>query len=437
MRILLSLFFALVSLPNVYPQTDETALEQALFNLPDVTFKKISKPEAPYLQYALTIRQPLDHLHPEKGSFGQQVLLTHKGFDSPVVMNINGYTMYKAKNELAEMLHANELNIEYRYFGSSAPDSLQWEYLTYDQVTADLHRINAMFKSIYSGRWVSTGISRGGQTAIIYRYYYPKDVDISVPYVAPVINGLEDKRIYEFLDTIGSEDCRKRIYSFQVYLLSHEQEILDKLKWYAKGKELKFTYLGNLGKAFEYTVLEYPFSFWQVGDVACTNIPAGKPMDDYVEHLLKIVDLESFSDKSMHDFEVHYYQSVTEGGYYGYDAKPLRKYLHYIDSDNPSGSFPPKSIPYEPFDSTFMQKIRVWLDSQGNDFLYIYGGRDTWSACAVTISSRVNSKRYMIPGANHFTARVKFMPAAMQQDFANEFRKMTGLTVDLSALKSR
>ncbi len=437
MRILFGFLFALVSLSNLYPQADETALEQALFNLPDVTFKKISKPGDSYLQYALTIKQPLDHLHPEKGSFGQQVLLKHQGFNSPVVMNINGYKIYKAKNELVEMLHANELNIEYRYFGTSAPDSLQWEYLTYDQVTADLHRINGMFKSIYSGKWISTGISRGGQTAIIYRYYYPKDVDISVPYVAPVINGLEDKRIYEFLDTISTEECRNRIYTFQVYLLKHEQEILDKLKWYSKGKELEFTYLGSLGKAFEYTVLEYPFSFWQVGDVACTDIPAGKPIDESVEHLLKIVDLESFCDRSMHDFEVHYYQSVTEGGYYGYDAKPLRKYLHYIDSDNPSGSFPPKSVPYTSFDSTLMQKISIWLDNHGNDFLYIYGGRDTWSACAVTVSPQVNSKRFMLPGANHFTARVKYMPVGMQQDFANEFRKMTGLEVNLSPIMSK
>jgi hypothetical protein len=260
-------------------------------------------------------------------------------------------------------------------------------------------------------------------------------VDVSVPYVAPIINGLEDTRIYDFLDTIGTDDCRNRIYTFQVYLLKHEKEILDKLQWYSKGKKLEYKYLGTLGKAFEYTVLEYPFSFWQVGDTPCNDIPDDKSTDEYIDHLLEIIDLESFSDESMREYAVHFYQAVTEGGYYGYDARPFKKYLNYISNDNPTGSFPPKTSTYKPFDRGLMDKIRIWLNEQGNNFIYIYGGRDTWSACRVNVSREVNSKLFMVPGANHFTARVKNMPATMQQDFVNSFKKMTDLNIDLEALK--
>jgi hypothetical protein len=84
-----------------------------------------------------------------------------------------------------------------------------------------------------------------------------------------------------------------------------------------------------------------------------------------------------------------------------------------------------------------MQKISSWLEDQGNDFIYIYGGRDTWSACAVTVSKKVNAKLYMVPGANHFKARIKYMPAAMQQDFMDTFRKMSGLHPDPEVLKTR
>jgi hypothetical protein len=435
MRYIIVVVFTCVSLLSGNAQTDEIILEKALFNLPDVTFTKVSKPGDTYLQYMLTLRQPLDHQQPEKGYYDQQVILTHKDFKSPTVMNISGYTMPRGKNEITQMLHANELSIEYRYFGKSRPDSLQWEYLNYDQVMSDLHRINLLFREIYSGKWISTGISRGGQTAIIYKYYYPEDVDISVPYVAPMIDGPEDKRIYDFLDTMGTDECRSRIRAFQVYVLKHEKEILEKLKWYSKGKKLNYDYLGSPGKAFEYAVLEYPFSFWQVTDKACEDIPLGKTIDEHIDHLLDVVDLESFSDKSMRDYQVHYYQAAVEGGYYGYDARSLKKYLKYMDTDNPSGSFPPKSASIKLFDDGFMDRIFSWLDEQGNDFIYIYGGRDTWSACRVNITPKVNSRLYMLPGANHFAARVKNMPPAMKQDFADAFRKLADLTIDLEALK--
>jgi hypothetical protein len=417
-------------------QSDETALEQALYNLPDVTFKKISGPGDPYLKYALKIRQPLDHHDPASRFYDQQVILTHRGFDKPTVMNINGYEIYKAKNEIVEMLHANELNIEYRFFGESVPETLQWKYLNYDQVSNDLHRINQMFKTVYTGKWISTGISRGGQTTIIYRYFFPQDVELSIPYVAPMNKSLEDKRIYAFLDTMGSSACRHRIYDFQVNLLKNEPEMLEKLKWYAKGKNIQFNYLGSLGKAFEYAVLEYPFSFWQVGYTPCEKIPENQPEDVMLEHMLEIVDLDFYSDKTMTGFAVHYYQNMTEGGYYGYNAVPFKQYLHYIKEPEPSATFPPKSETYKPFDSSLMDKIFAWLDKEGNNFIYVYGGRDTWSACRVNVSANVNSRLYMVPGANHYEARIINMPADLRTNFAAALKKMADIEVDFRALNS-
>jgi hypothetical protein len=429
---LLTVFLVL----NANAHSDEAVLEQDLYNLPDVTFKKISGPDDPYLKYELSIRQPLDHHNPESKFYYQKVIFTHRGFERPTVMNINGYELYNAKNEIVEMLHANELNIEYRYFGESVPEKMQWEYLNYDQVSNDLHRINQIFKTLYSGKWISTGISRGGQTTIIYRYFFPDDVDLSIPYVAPMNKSLEDKRIYAFLDTMGSSECRHRITDFQLNLLKHEPEMLEKLKWYARGKNIQFNYLGSLGKAFEYAVLEYPFSFWQVGYTPCDKIPQNQSGDVLLEHMLEIVDLDFYSDKSITGFAVHYYQNMTEGGYYGYNAVPFKKYLHYIKEPEPSATFPPKSESYKPFDSSLMVKIFSWLDKEGNNFIYVYGGRDTWSACRVTVSKNVNSRLYMVPGANHFEARVINMPAEMRDNFASALKNMTGIEADFHALNS-
>ncbi len=89
--------------------------------------------------------------------------------------------------------------VEHRYFGESKPDStIGWEYLTTAQAAADHKSIVDLFKTIYKGKWVSTGISKGGQTSIFFKYYYPDAVDVWVPYVAPLNLEQEDKRIFYF-----------------------------------------------------------------------------------------------------------------------------------------------------------------------------------------------------------------------------------------------
>ena len=37
---------------------------------------------------------------------------------------------------------------------------------------------------------------------IFYRYFYPNDVDLSIPYVAPINNAYEDKRLYKFMKNL-------------------------------------------------------------------------------------------------------------------------------------------------------------------------------------------------------------------------------------------
>jgi hypothetical protein len=431
------LWFVLVCFTlRVTAQNDEGQLEKLLYTLPDVQFKKYSKPGDPYLKYELKIRQPLDHAHLEKGYFFQSAVLTHKGFSRPVVMETEGYEMHYGGNEIEKILDANNLNIEHRYFGNSKPDSLQWEYLTFEQVVADLHHVNQLFRNIYRTKWISTGISRGGQTAIYYKRFYPDDVEVAIPYVAPVPNSLADKRIYHFLDTIGSAGCRMKIFNVQKFLLEHEGEAIDKLKWYAKGKGLTFDYFGSLGKAFEMWVLEYPFAFWQIGYTPCEKIPVNKSVDDYLEHLIiGVGGIEFLSDKSINDWVAHHYMARAQMGYYSYDLSRFRKHLRYFKGENPSAALVPTSLPNKPFDSTFTQGVLRWLDEKGNNILYIYGSSDTWSAARVIVSGNVNSKSFLISGANHFEARVKKMPREMQIDFAESLKKMLDINVDLTKLK--
>jgi len=206
------LFFAFCfSVLSSIAQPDKQRLERELYNLPNVSFTDVSKPGDQYLTYDWMIRQALDHSHPEKGSFYQWVQLRHRGFNRPVVMETHGYQMYRGKNEPEQIMDANCIGVEYRFFGKSVPDTLKWEYLKIEQAAADLHEVNQLLRKIYNGKWFSTGISKGGQTTLFYKYFYPEDVDVAIPYVAPIDNALEDTRIYNFLDTIGTQIGRAHV----------------------------------------------------------------------------------------------------------------------------------------------------------------------------------------------------------------------------------
>ncbi len=427
--LLIFCFVAFIS----FSQSDKQRLERELFNLPNVSFSDVSKPGDLALTYDLMIKQPIDHKHPEAGYFRQWVRLRHVGFEQPTVIETNGYEINLRRNEVEKMLEANNLSVEYRFFGKSVPDSLQWKYLTVEQATADLHAVKQLFSQFYSGKWISTGISKGGQTTLYYKFYYPEDVDAAIPYVAPIDDNLEDLRIYTFLDTIGTKACREKIYNFQKFLLMNHDKAVEKLKWFSKGAGLNFNYVGNVSKAFELSVLEYSFSFWQWGR-SCDSIPTNKSLDDYLNELLKVTRISFFADAEMDKYAPHYYQAAAQTGYYSYDIVPFKKYIRNFTS-NPSAIFSPKNVEVELSDGSLNLELQEWLKTSGNNILYIYGGIDTWSAARVLVSDQVNSRSFLIPGAHHGSARIKNLPAPMKSELIGKIREWTGLECDTELLK--
>lgn len=408
MAMLVRRFFVLFMLfitAGVVAQTGK--LESLLFELPDVSFKKLDVPKGYEAAYELMIKQPLDHQNPNGKTFYQKVYLAHKNFEAPAVIITEGYDRPSHRiYELSEIMAANQVQVEHRYFGKSLPDSLDYTYLTLEQATADLHKVNQLLKKLYPKDWISTGISKGGQTTLFYRYFYPNDVDASVPYVAPLNTSVEDTRIYTFLDTVGTQECRDKIFNVQKRLLQNRDECLQKLKWYSKGAEKTYSYL-NLEQAYEYAVLEYSFSFWQWGS-ACNELPDDKvSMDSLFSHFLKVSDPGFFSDQDIAKYASHYYQAGTQMGYYGYDISKFKKWLKALPvHQNPSAVFMPGKIPVS-FTPDFTQKVSNWIQGQGDRFIYINGNSDTWSATAVRPSPGRDALWYFLPGKDHAMARIK------------------------------
>jgi hypothetical protein len=262
--------------------------------------------------YDVTIEQPLDHANPAAGTFRQHFYVANVDPAKPVLLGTEGYAANGVGGgELQAMLAGNQVTVEHRYFGKSAPAApIEWKYLTVKNAADDMHAIVSGLKKIYTGKWVSTGTSKGGQTSLFYKCYYPDDVDATVAYVAPVNIGQEDPRINIFINTVGDDATRNKIKAYQIALFKREDEILPLVK--AQADQRRWTFGMGLPKAYEYGVLEYPYAFWQYGSAAA-DIPApDAPAETLAATYNKVGTLRYYSDQGKKQFEPFLYQAFTE-----------------------------------------------------------------------------------------------------------------------------
>lgn len=395
----------------VMAQVMVSELEGYLYDLEGVRFERLNPLPGFEASYELSIEQPLDHAHPEAGTFFQRVFLSHQDAELPTVLVTEGYERgFHYPAELTTAIGANQLIVEHRYYGASLPEQLDYAYLNIEQAAADLHRIRTLFADWFTGPWLASGISKGGQTTIFYRYFYPEDVAVSVPYVAPVNLGLEDPRIYDFLRSHGADDCREGIASVQRRLLESREESLLRLKWFSKGEGSHFGDYLSFEQAFEYAVLEYPFSFWQWG-ASCGDLPAvDAPFDEVMDHFLEVSGMAFFSDQSMVDYASHYVQCAHEFGYYGYEIEPFGELIVALNGpSNPSAIFAPKGVDTDYDGGALAQKVWDWAAVGADEFVVINGANDTWSATGLTaehLAAR-DALVFLMEGQHHGSARIK------------------------------
>lgn len=422
----------LISVVNIISGYSQTEITTFLESQDRISVESIKTDDEGVTKAVLFITQPVDHTNSDGATFDQRIILTHAGVDRPTVIQTQGYNVADRDNEIVQILDGNSLNVEHRYFAKSVPEDNDWSYLTLEQATADLHEIRMLFGKFYTDKWVATGISKGGATTIYYEYFYPEDTDASIAYVAPISDDIEDKRIYKFLDTIGTKECRSKIMDYQKFMFKKKDKVVDRLQWFSQGKGLNFDFLGDLETAYEYAVLEYPFSVWQWG-TDCADIPTDKDLDSYIQHLLDVVSLDFYDDKTNDFFSAHYYQSSTQMGYYGFKTSHYSRWIDKVGK-NPSASFAPAGS-NPTFDNSLAKDVMKWLDKEGDDILYINGLMDTWSACRVIPSKKVNSIAFNLQKASHGDARIANMSPEMKAEFTLALEELINRKVDLSVLE--
>ena len=370
---------------------------------PEITFKEIAHNDMYNEAYEIMIDQPLDHKQPNGEKFKQQVYLFNIGKEKPVVIELDGYDVNEnRKNELSQILNSNYILVEHRYFAESTPANKEWKYLNIEQAAADDHRIIEFFKDYYNSKWVSTGISKGGQTTIYHRYFYNDDVDASVPYVAPINLAKEETRVYDFLNNVGDESCRIVLKEFQRNALQNKEKILPLILNKAKEKGLEFAIKPEL--AFEYSILEYSFSFWQWDD-NCAGIPRpNATIEKTADHLWDSGLYKLYDINELKRIESFFYQAYTEIGYYGYDISDFKDLITEIK--NPTNEiFAPKDVQLK-YNYEAMQKVNEYLQNDANNFIFIYGEYDPWYSASAQLLGTTNSIKMVKRAGSHAT-RIK------------------------------
>lgn len=156
--------------------------------------------------FEVSFQQFVDHEHPELGSFQQRLILAHRSYDEPLVLQTSGYLIFQvAPTLLTTTYDTNQIQVEHRFFETSTPASKDWSKLNIRQSAADFHRITEAFKRVYGKAWVNTGASKGGMTSIYHRRFYPSDLEGTVADVAPLSFGTADPRYIEFVEQVGGD----------------------------------------------------------------------------------------------------------------------------------------------------------------------------------------------------------------------------------------
>jgi hypothetical protein len=400
---------------------EENIIEKTIKELyPTAVLSKLENLEGYQSSYQIIIDQPLDHKNPQKGTFKHYLYLSHIDFDKPMVVETEGYKARYAKNEVSSLLNANQLIVEYRFYGKSRSGDIPWEYLKIQQALDDYHGIVEKFKKLYKGKWISTGISKGGMTTLAYKAIYPNDVEVAMPYVAPMNNTQEDPRTVDhYVSKIGTKECRDKIIKFQRVLLERRNEIELEFVKFANEKKLSFNEV-PIAEALEYAVLEFPFSFWQWNG-KCENLPNEKSSaKELFDFMNQSVGVGVYSDSGYQELLPSFYEHETQLGYYGFNIDPVKDLLKIVNSTS-NKRFGPKNVSLE-YDPTFMNKARYIIENKSEKILYIYGGLDTWLACAPNPKADLDILKMVLPTGTHAT-RVRHFSKEDQQKIMETLNK--------------
>jgi hypothetical protein len=381
-------------------------LADRLEALAGVTVLSEEPAPAPGLRFFfLTYRQPVDHTNPDGPTFEQRFQLLHRAEDRPMVLHTTGYDMPAApfRAEPTALLDANQISVEQRFFTPSRPEPADWSTLNIWQAATDHHKIVGALKSVYPANWISTGASKGGMASVYHRRFYPRDVNAVIAYVAPNdADNTNDTAYDRFFATVGATpECRTALKALQREALHRRTDLVTMYEAYASANNLTFDEVfGSADKAFEMTVLDLEWVFWQhSGEANCDTVPApGATTEEIFDFIDSVASFGFYADEVITFYTPYYYQAATQLGWPQPRFAYLRDLLRYPKLYVANSSLPPAlRSPHDPWP---MADVDRWVSRDASRMLFVYGSNDPWGAEPFHPSAK-DSYTYTAPGANH------------------------------------
>jgi hypothetical protein len=378
--------------------------------------------EPGYRYFDLWFTQPVDHDHPSAGTFPQYVALMHKDTTSPLVVYTSGYdaSWRVSLTEPAEIVEGNQISLEYRFYGESHPATVDWTKLTVAQAQADEHAILTALATIYTGKKIETGGSKGGENAMEHMSLYPQDLDAVVAYVAPVITDKPDLRYATVLDDIGIPSCRTALRAVQRELLVRHAAMET------RAAALDAYTIAGVAHATETAIVELEFSFWMTrGEAACGVVPATTASDAVLYKFLDDTGGPSgYDDDELRTSGYQYiYQDQLELGY------PIWEHAHLDDlmqfSYEDWSAYLP--TPVTTYDPAAPRALAAYLAGSPHHVMHIGGEWDPWGAGYPTIATTGGSLDFRVPHGSHWSSGIYSLAPADRTLATNTLRAWAGL----------
>ena len=419
-------------------------------------------------KFVVTIEQPLDHSNPSAGTFPQRVEIGLVDGARANIMETEGYLLLDQlfptddAHELCNDVQGNYIHVEHRFFGGSVPDGLSrdavegWQYMTSANAAADYHNIYETLSQVLDGPWAATGTSRGGEICTVYAYYYPDDMKVYIPYVAPFSSGREDARMYDFVYTqIGNEkygeekaqEYRDLVAAFQAEMMKNKDALAPALWQLCAGQGATYRENVTEGMLFDMVVLEAGTQEWQMNQEVSSNPQIdisfegmrnllAMPDTNDEEHQAKLQQelvflftLGSPTDWSVNGLAWPYYVGAAkEYGQYHYGFAYLREVcekaglgdvLTIKDADIDNIVFNMVLTPEQneafAYDGTFYEGVTQWVDTTGAKVVYIYGNSDPWYSMRMHDTDNPNVKIYTNNQKPHTVRITDFDEATMKE----------------------
>lgn len=322
----------------------------------------------------LLFTQREDHFNHSSKSFKQRLVLLHRDISEPMLLQTSGYSIFGVRfAQIAKTFGTNQIQVEHRFFEKSIPSNPDFSKLNVRQSAHDFHRIVDAFKQIYKKNWVNTGASKGGMTSVYHRYFYPNDLDGTVADVAPLSFSLSDQRYRVFINQVGGikyQGCRDAFKEMQILLLENASTLVPRING-------DFNHLGSAAVAFEHSVIEAPFYFWQYGNPnTCNRLPDPTDVDAVFNFFGTVADVNDYTDSKLKRFTSYYFQAATELGNPGNVTDHLEVYRRFEFS---IAQYTPIGVPI-PYSNSLMRSVKEWVEQDANEMIFVYGEFDPWTA---------------------------------------------------------